>query len=67
MVYDVDVYFEQMRELDRISQSGDAALRKARVAVHLWVKTHRRLSKGITKPATFDLFEITESLIGSVL
>ena len=67
MVYDVDVYFEQMRELDRISQSGDAALRKARVAVHLWVKTHRRLSRGITKPATFDLFEITESLIGSVL
>jgi tetrahydromethanopterin S-methyltransferase subunit B len=67
MVYDVDIYFEQMRELDRISQSGDAALRKARVAVHLWVKTHRRLSRGITQPATFDLFEITESLIGTVL
>jgi hypothetical protein len=67
MVYDVDVYFEQMRELDRLSQSSTAALRKARVAVHLWVKTHRKLSRGITKPATFDLFQITESLIGSVL
>ena len=67
MVYDVDVYFEQMRELDRLSQSSTAALRKARVAVHLWVKTHRKLSRGITQPATFDLFQITESLIGSVL
>jgi hypothetical protein len=67
MVYDVDVYFTQMQELDRLSQSSTAALRKARVAVHLWVKTHRKLSRGITQPATFDLFEITESLIGSVL
>ncbi len=67
MVYDVDVYFQQMQELDRLSQSSEVALRKARVAVHLWVKTHRKLSRGITKPATFDLFQITESLIGSVL
>jgi len=67
MVYDVDIYFEQMQELDRLSRSSEVALRKARVAVHLWVKTHRKLSRGITKPATFDLFEITESLIGSVL
>ncbi|MEA3408822.1 MAG: hypothetical protein U9Q95_00580 [Candidatus Eisenbacteria bacterium] len=67
MASDMDVYFEQMRELDRISQSSTAALRTARVAVHLWVKTHRKLSRGITHPATFDLFEITESLIGSVL
>ncbi len=67
MVYDVDVYFEQMQELDRLSRSSEVALRKARVAVHLWVKTHRKLSRGITKPATFDLFQITESLIGSVL
>ena len=67
MSYDIDVYFQQMRELDRISQSSEVALRTARVAVHLWVKTHRKLSRGITHPATFDLFEITESLIGSVL
>jgi hypothetical protein len=67
MASDLDVYFEQMRELDRLSQSSTAALRTARVAVHLWVKTHRKLSMGITKPATFDLFQITESLIGSVL
>jgi hypothetical protein len=67
MVYDVDVYFTQMRELDRLSQSSEAALRKARVAVHLWVKTHRKLSMGITQPATFDLFQITQSLVGSVL
>ncbi len=67
VVYDIDVYFTQMQELDRLNQSSKAALRKARVAVHLWVKTHRKLSRGITKPATFDLFEITESLIGSVL
>jgi len=67
MASDVDIYFEQMRELDQISRSSEAALRKARVAVHLWVKTHRKLSMGITRPATFDLFEITESLIGSVL
>ena len=67
MSYDIDVYFQQMRELDRISQSSEIALRTARVAVHLWVKTHRKLSRGITNPATFDLFEITESLIGSVL
>ena len=67
LVYDLDIYFTQIQELDRLTQSSDIALRKARVAVHLWVKTHRRLSKGITKPATIDLFEITESLIGSVL
>jgi hypothetical protein len=67
MAYDVDAYFTQMQELDRLSQSSTAALRKARVAVHLWVKTHRKLSRGITKPATFDLFEITQSLVGSVL
>ncbi len=64
---DGEIYFEQMQELDRLSRSSEIALRKARVAVHLWVKTHRKLSRGITKPATFDLFEITESLIGSVL
>ncbi|MCK4680609.1 hypothetical protein KAT82_05755 [bacterium] len=67
MVYDVDIYFQQMQELDRLSRSSEIALRKARVAVHLWVKTHRKLSMGITQPATFDLFQITESLIGSVL
>jgi hypothetical protein len=64
---DGEIYFEQMQELDRLSRSSEIALRKARVAVHLWVKTHRKLSRGITQPATFDLFEITESLIGSVL
>ena len=67
MASDLDVYFEQMQELDRLSHSSTTALRTARVAVHLWVKTHRQLSRGITKPATFDLFKITESLVGSVL
>jgi len=67
LAYDLDIYFTQIQELDRLTQSSEVALRKARVAVHLWVKTHRKLSRGITKPATFDLFEITQSLVGSVL
>jgi hypothetical protein len=64
---DGEIYFQQMQELDQLSRTHEVALRKARVAVHLWVKTHRKLSQGISKPAMFDLFEITESLIGSVL
>ena len=67
IAYDIDIYFQQIQELDRMTQSSEIALRKSRVAVHLWVKTHRKLSRGITHPATFDLFQITESLIGSVL
>jgi len=67
LVYDLDIYFTQIQELDGLTRSSEVALRKSRVAVHLWVKTHRKLSRGITQPATFDLFQITQSLIGSVL
>ncbi len=67
LVWDVDMYYNQVTEIDTIVETSVKALRTARLAIHVWVKTHRKLSAGITTPAMFDMFQITKSLVGSVL
>ncbi len=65
--WDLNLYIEQIQEIDRLVATNERALGIARLALHMWIKKHRELSEGITKPATFDMLDITKSLVGSVL
>ncbi len=67
MAWDVEMYYKQVTEIDTVAETSLKALRISRLAIHMWTKTHRKLSAGITTPAMFDMFEITKSLVGSVL
>jgi hypothetical protein len=52
---DVDLYNNQMRELDEQAKIYRESLRKVRVVVIVWSEAHRKLAAGITDPATIDL------------
>lgn len=62
---DIELYWERQRELDRIANNYNAALRQATVAVLAWSRAHKRLAAGITDPAQIDVLGIAKKAAGS--
>jgi len=62
---DIELYWEQQRELDRIANNYNAALRQATVAVLAWSRAHKRLAAGVTDPAQIDVLGIAKKAAGS--
>jgi hypothetical protein len=63
---DVELYWKQQEELEKITASYNAALRQARVAVLAWARAHARLAAGITDPAEINVLGIARKAAGSV-
>jgi hypothetical protein len=62
---DIELYWEQQRELDHIANKYNAALRQATVAVLAWSRAHKRLAAGVTDPAEIDVLGIAKKAAGS--
>jgi len=62
---DIELYWEKQKEIDRLSATYNAALRKATVAVLAWARAHARLAAGVIDPAEIDLLGIAKRAAGS--
>lgn len=62
---DIELYWEQQRELDESANKYNAALRQATVAVLAWSRAHKRLAAGVTDPAEIDVLGIAKKAAGS--
>ena len=60
---ELEVYRNTKAELDEVLVRGDATIVKARAAVFVWVRVHRRMSEGIVNPAEINLWEVTKKII----
>jgi hypothetical protein len=65
MTPDLELYWKQQRELDEITKTYKAALRKAQVAMIAWSRAHQRLAAGITDPAKIDVLGLAKKAAGA--
>jgi hypothetical protein len=64
---DVELYWKQQEELEKLTASYNKALRQASVAVLAWARAHARLAAGITDPAEIDVLGIARKAAGSYI
>jgi hypothetical protein len=64
---DIDLYWEQTRELDSIANQYNAALRQATVAGLAWWRAHKRLADGVTDPAQINVLGIAKKAAGTAV
>lgn len=64
---DVELYWKQQEELEKLTASYNTALRQARVAVLAWGRAHARLAAGITNPAEINVLGIARKAAGSAV
>lgn len=64
---DVELYWTQQEELEKLTASYNTALRQARVAVLAWGRAHARLAAGITNPAEINLLGIARKAAGTAV
>jgi hypothetical protein len=64
---ELELYHKQMRELEDIFRQSESASRKARVAVLVWSRAHRRMAAGITDPARINVFDLSKKAIDMAL
>lgn len=62
---DLELYWKQQQELDRLVNDYSAQLRKANVAVIAWARAHERLAAGVLDPAKIDLMGIARGAAGA--
>ena len=62
---ELEIYIKKRDELDGVCAQGDAAIVKARAAIFVWVRVHRRMFKGIVHPADINLWEVTKKVVNS--
>lgn len=62
---DIELYWKQQAELEKLVASYNTALRQARVAIIAWSRAHQRLASGITDPAEIDIFGIAKKAAGA--
>jgi vacuolar-type H+-ATPase subunit I/STV1 len=60
---DLKMYRDQITELDALVAHSDRAILKARVAVMVWARVHRKLAAGVTDPAQIDAVGIMKSIL----
>lgn len=64
---DLETYREQQRELDDLYVGAREQLRKSRITVIVWSRTHRDLARGIVEPAKVNIFDLTKKAIDTAL
>jgi hypothetical protein len=52
---DLELYNNQLRELDLLAKQYDDMLRKTRIVVLVWSRAHAQLASGTTDPAKIDV------------
>jgi len=52
---DLELYNNQLRELELLAQKYDDTLRKTRIVVLVWSRAHAQLAAGTTDPAKIDV------------
>ena len=62
---DIELFWKQQAELEKLVASFNTALRQARVAVVAWSRAHQRLASGITDPAEIDIFGLAKKAAGT--
>ena len=62
---DLELYWKQQQELDRLINEYGALLRKANVAVIAWARAHDRLAQGVLDPAKIDVLGIAGKAAGA--
>jgi hypothetical protein len=67
LVPDLELYWKQQRELDELTKTYKAALRKAHVTIIAWSRAHQRLAAGMTDPARIDVLGLARKAAGSAL
>jgi hypothetical protein len=60
---EIEVYRKAREELETVADRADATIIKARSAVFVWVRVHRRMSQGIVHPADINLWEVTRKVV----
>ncbi len=64
---DLEVYRKQQLELDNLYLNAKKQLRKARITMIVWSRTHRDLARGIIDPARINIFDLTKKAIDTAL
>jgi hypothetical protein len=64
---DLEIYKNQQKELDDLYLNAKRQLRKARITVIVWSRTHRDLAQGIVDPAKINIFDLTKKAIDTAL
>jgi hypothetical protein len=60
-------YHTEKKELGQLADISDESLRKAKLAVLLWARAHRRLANGITQPGSLDVFHLMNRAVDKAL
>jgi hypothetical protein len=64
---DLEMYRNQQAELDRLYVNAKQQLRKSRITVIVWSRSHRDLARGIVEPAKVNIFDLTKKAIDTAL
>jgi hypothetical protein len=67
LVPELEIYWKQQVELDKISDAIDKGLNKVQAATIVWSRTHRQMAAGIINPAKVDVFSLTKKAISTAL
>jgi len=62
---DLELYWKQQKELDELTKTYKAALRKAQVTAIAWARAHQRLASGVTDPAKIDVLGLAKKAAGT--
>ena len=55
---DLEMYRMQQKELDDLLRIMNTSLKKAKISIIVWARSHRKLAAGITDPAKIDIFNL---------
>jgi hypothetical protein len=64
---DLENYRKQQQELDDLYINAKKQLRKSRITVIVWSRTHRDLARGIVEPAKVNIFDLTKKAVDTAL
>ena len=64
---DIELYNNQMYELEKHSKMYKEALRQVRIVVIVWSEAHAKLAAGVTDPAKIDLIGLVVDAAKSIL
>jgi len=64
---DMAYYRNQMLELDEIYKLALSHIKRARITIMVWERSHRNLAEGVTDPARIDLFDIAKKAVNTAI
>lgn len=64
---DVELYKNQIHELDQHTKLYNEAIKKIRIVVIVWSEAHRKLAAGITDPAKIDIVGMVVNAAANVV